>query len=62
MRTAGVPRIDGELKILDGDLDGAVARFAEAGAALREIGSRDDESHMAMRLAGRVMTRTAHYL
>jgi predicted ATPase/DNA-binding SARP family transcriptional activator len=54
---ASALRIDGELRILDGDLDGAVARFAEAGAALREIGSHDDESHMAMRLAGIAIRR-----
>jgi hypothetical protein len=37
--------------MVDGDLEGATAAFAEAGRALNEIGSRDDESQMRLRLA-----------
>jgi predicted ATPase/DNA-binding SARP family transcriptional activator len=44
-------RIVGGVRMVDGDLDGAAAAFAEAGRALNEIGSRDDESQMRLRLA-----------
>jgi predicted ATPase/DNA-binding SARP family transcriptional activator len=54
---SGALRIDGELRMLDGDLEGAAAAYAEAAAVLSEIGSHDDELHMAMRLAGIAMRR-----
>ena len=48
---SGALRIDGALRMLDGDLDGAAAAYAEAAAVLGEIGSRDDELQMGLRLA-----------
>ncbi len=44
-------RMVGSVRVLDGDLDGAAAAFSEAGSVLAEMGSRDDEAHMRMRLA-----------
>src|SRR5260370_25021213 len=54
---SGALRIDGGVRMLDGDLDGAAAAYAEAAAVLSEIGSHDDELHMGMRLAGIAMRR-----
>jgi predicted ATPase/DNA-binding SARP family transcriptional activator len=54
---SGALRIDGEVRLLDGDLDGAAAAYAEAAAVLSEIGSHDDELHMGMRQAGIAMRR-----
>ena len=44
-------RICGHLQMMDGDLDGAAAKFAEAGRHLAEMGSTDDEAHMQLQLA-----------
>jgi predicted ATPase/DNA-binding SARP family transcriptional activator len=44
-------RIGGQVLMMDGDLDGAAAAFAEAGRALAEMGSTDDEAHMQLQLA-----------
>jgi tetratricopeptide (TPR) repeat protein len=44
-------RLTGYLRMLDGDLDGAAAAFSEAGQALAEMGSTDDEAHMRLQLA-----------
>jgi len=41
----------GSVRLLDSDLDGAAAAFAEAGRTLEEMGSRDDEAFIKMRLA-----------
>jgi predicted ATPase/DNA-binding SARP family transcriptional activator len=41
----------GRIRTMDGDLDGAVADFAQAAAALAEIGSRDDQYFVGLRLA-----------
>ncbi len=45
---SGALRIDGELRMLDGDLEGPAAAY---------IGSPDDELHMGMRLAGIAIRR-----
>ena len=44
-------RLIGGLCMLDGDLDGATAAYAEALAVLKEIGSRDDEFMLRLQLA-----------
>jgi predicted ATPase len=44
-------RMTGSVRVLDGDLDGAAAAFAEADRVLKEMGSRDDESQRPMQLA-----------
>lgn len=44
-------RMTGSVRVLDGDLDGAAAVFAEADRVLKEMGSRDDESQRPMQLA-----------
>ena len=44
-------RLVGTLCMLDGDLDGATAAYAEALAVLKEIGSRDDEFMLRLQLA-----------
>jgi hypothetical protein len=43
--------------MLDGDLDGAAAAFAEALALLGELGSRDDEFQLRLQLADLVARR-----
>jgi len=43
-------RIDGALRLLDGDLAGAAAAYTEAKALLTEMGSQDDELFMRVRL------------
>jgi predicted ATPase/DNA-binding SARP family transcriptional activator len=48
---ASALRMTGSVRILDGDLDGAAAAFDEAGRVLREMGARDEESFMRLRLA-----------
>jgi hypothetical protein len=47
---SGALRIDGALRLLDGDLDGAAAAYTEAKALLTEMGSQDDELFMRVRL------------
>jgi predicted ATPase/DNA-binding SARP family transcriptional activator len=44
-------RLTGMLCVLDGDLDGATAAYTEALAALKELGSRDDEFMLRLQLA-----------
>jgi predicted ATPase/DNA-binding SARP family transcriptional activator len=44
-------RIAGHVLMMDGDLDGAAATFAEAGRVLAEMGSTDDEAHVQLQLA-----------
>ena len=44
-------RITGHVQMMDGDLDGAAASFAEASRVLAEMGSTDDEAHMQLQLA-----------
>jgi predicted ATPase len=48
---SGALRMTGSVRVLDGDLDGAAAAFAEADRVLKEMGSRDDESQRPMQLA-----------
>lgn len=42
----------GMLRTYDGDLDGAIADYAEAGRLIREIGSAEDDLLIGLRLAG----------
>ena len=44
-------RTVGNIGLLDGDLDGAVAAYTEAGRLLAEIGHREDMSQVQLRLA-----------
>ncbi|HEX3958418.1 MAG TPA: BTAD domain-containing putative transcriptional regulator [Trebonia sp.] len=44
-------RMVANIRVLDGDLDGAAEAFSESGHMLNEMGSRDDETHMRMQLA-----------
>ncbi len=44
-------RTIGNVATLDGDLDGAVAAYAEAGRLLAELGHREDLSQVTLRLA-----------
>jgi tetratricopeptide (TPR) repeat protein len=44
-------RMVGSVRILDGDLDGATAAFAEASHVMSEMGSRDDQAHTHWQLA-----------
>jgi hypothetical protein len=53
---SGALRIDGALRLLDGDLEGAAAAYTEAKALLTEMGSQDDELFMRVRL-GEIATR-----
>jgi len=39
------------VRVLDGDLDGAAAAYAESSRLLREMGSRDDQSQRTLQLA-----------
>jgi tetratricopeptide (TPR) repeat protein len=48
---SGALRIAGGVRMVDGDLDGAAAAFAEASRVLDEMGSRDDQAHLQLRLA-----------
>jgi hypothetical protein len=48
---SGALRMTGSVRVLDNDLDGAAAAFAEADRLLREMGSRDDEGYRPMQLA-----------
>ena len=53
---SGALRIDGALRLLDADLEGAAAAYTEAKALLTEMGSQDDELFMRVRL-GEIATR-----
>jgi ATP/maltotriose-dependent transcriptional regulator MalT len=44
-------RAVGNLRVIDGDLDGAVAAFTEAGRLLAELGHDEDMSQVQLRLA-----------
>jgi predicted ATPase/DNA-binding SARP family transcriptional activator len=44
-------RTIGNLAMLDGDLDSAVAAYAEAGRLLAELGHREDQSQVTLQLA-----------
>jgi predicted ATPase/DNA-binding SARP family transcriptional activator len=44
-------RTTGNIRLLDGDFDGAVAAYTEAGRLLTEIGHREDLSQVQLRLA-----------
>jgi len=44
-------RTTGNVRLLDGDFDGAIAAFTEAGRLLGEIGHREDLSQVQLRLA-----------
>jgi predicted ATPase/DNA-binding SARP family transcriptional activator len=44
-------RLVAGVRVLDGDLDEAAAAFAESDRMLREMGSRDDESHRPLQFA-----------
>jgi hypothetical protein len=44
-------RSTGNIRLLDGDFDGAVAAYTEAGRLLGEIGHREDLSQVQLRLA-----------
>ncbi len=44
-------RTVGNIGLLDGDLDGAIAAYTEAGRLLAEIGHREDMSQVQLRLA-----------
>jgi len=44
-------RAIGNIQVLDGDLDGAVAVFTEASGSLAELGHREDLSQVQLRLA-----------
>jgi predicted ATPase/DNA-binding SARP family transcriptional activator len=48
---AAALRLLGNIRLLDGDLDGAVAATSEAGRLLVELGSREDRSEVDFRLA-----------
>jgi predicted ATPase len=44
-------RTSGNVKLLDGDVDGAVAAYTEAGSLLAELDHREDMSQVQLRLA-----------
>jgi predicted ATPase len=44
-------RAAGNIMLLDGDIDGAVAAFSEAGDLLAEVGHREDMSQVQLKLA-----------
>jgi hypothetical protein len=44
-------RTTGDIAILDGDLDGAVTAYTEAGRLLAELGHREDASQVKLKLA-----------
>jgi predicted ATPase/DNA-binding SARP family transcriptional activator len=44
-------RMAGSIRRLDGDLDGAVALYAEMSRVLAEMGSHDDEAHLRLEFA-----------
>ncbi|MGD0560158.1 MAG: BTAD domain-containing putative transcriptional regulator [Streptosporangiaceae bacterium] len=46
-----VLRVIGDVRMADGDLDGAAAAFAEASQLMNELAVRDDESQVQLRLA-----------
>jgi predicted ATPase len=48
---SGTLRIAGHARMLDGDLDGAVTAFTEAGHLLAELGAQEDLSEVRLRLA-----------